>query len=116
MDNDSKLRLLYIEKMLNDTDEEHPLTNAEIMQILEEKYGITTHRTTIPSDIDLLIKSGMEIEIIESKPKKYYLNDYARTFTLPELKILVDSVASFKFITKNKSDELKEKIVTLCTP
>lgn len=116
MDNDSKLRLLYIEKMLNDTDEEHPLTNAEIMQILEEKYEITTHRTTIPSDIDLLIKSGMEIEIIESKPKKYYLNDYARTFTLPELKILVDSVASFKFITKNKSDELIEKIVTLGTP
>ena len=116
MDNDSKLRLLYIEKMLNDTDEEHPLTNAEIMQILEEKCGITTHRTTIPSDIDLLIKSGMEIEIIESKPKKYYLNDYARTFTLPELKILVDSVASFKFITKNKSDELIEKIVTLGTP
>lgn len=116
MDNDSKLRLLYIEKMLNDTDEEHPLTNAEIMQILEEKYGITTHRTTIPSDIDLLIKSGMEIEIIESKPKKYYLNDYARTFTLPELKMLVDSVASFKFITKNKSDELIEKIVTLGTP
>jgi len=102
--------------MLNDTDEEHPLTNAEIMQILEEKYGITTHRTTIPSDIDLLIKSGMEIEIIESKPKKYYLNDYARTFTLPELKMLVDSVASFKFITKNKSDELIEKIVTLGTP
>ena len=116
MDNDSKLRLLYIEKMLNDTDEEHPLTNAEIMQILEEKYGITTQRTTIPSDIDLLIKSGMEIEIIESKPKKYYLNDYARTFTLPELKMLVDSVASFKFITKNKSDELIEKIVTLGTP
>lgn len=116
MDNDSKLRLLYIEKMLNDTDEEHPLTNAEIMQILEEKYGITTHRTTIPSDIDLLIKFGMEIEIIESKPKKYYLNDYARTFTLPELKMLVDSVASFKFITKNKSDELIEKIVTLGTP
>ena len=116
MDNDSKLRLLYIEKMLNDTDEEHPLTNSEIMQILEEKYGITTHRTTIPSDIYLLIKSGMEIERIESKPKKYYLNDYARTFTLPELKILVDSVASFKFITKNKSDELIEKIVTLGTP
>ena len=116
MDNDSKLRLLYIEKMLSDTDEEHPLTNAEIMQLLEEKYGITTHRTTIPSDIDLLIQSGMEIEIIDSKPKKYYLNDYARTFTLPELKMLVDAVASFRFITKSKSDELIEKIVTLGTP
>ena len=116
MDNDSKLRLLYIGKMLQDTDEAHPLTNAEMMQLLEEKYGMTTHRTTIPSDIELLIKSGMEIEIIKSKPKKYYLNDYARTFTLPELKMLVDAVASFKFITKKKSDELIEKIVTLGTP
>ena len=116
MDNDSKLRILYIKKMLGDTDEEHPLTNAEIMRILEEKDGITTHRTTIPSDIDLLIKSGMEIEVIESKPKKYYLNDYSRIFTLPELKMLVDAVASFKFITKKKSDELIKKITSLGTP
>lgn len=57
MDNDSKLRLLYIGKMLQNTDEEHPLTNADMMQKLEKKYGMTTHRTTIPSDIDLLIKS-----------------------------------------------------------
>ena len=69
MDNDSKLRLLYIEKMFNDTDEEHPLTNAKMMQLLEERYGITTHRTTIPADINILIKSGMEIEVIDSKPK-----------------------------------------------
>ena len=116
MDNDSKLRLLYIEKMLQETDEAHPLTNAEMMQLLEERYGITTHRTTVPSDIDLLIKSGMEIEVIESKPKKYYLNDYARTFSLPELKMLVDAVASSKFITKKKSDELIDKITTLGTP
>ena len=116
MDNDSKLRLLYIEKMLRDTDEAHPLTNAEMMQILADQYGISTHRTTVPADIDILIKSGLEIEIIESKPKKYYLNDYARTFSLPELKVLVDAVASAKFITKKKSDELIEKIVTLGTP
>lgn len=116
MDNESKLRLLYIGKMLQETDEAHPLTNAEMMQILEEKYGMTTHRTTIPSDIGLLIKSGMEVEVIESKPKKYYLNDYSRIFSLLELKMLVDAVASFKFITKKKSDELIEKIITLGTP
>lgn len=86
------------------------------MRLLEEKHGITTHRTTIPSDIDLLIKSGMEIEVIESKPKKYYLNDYARMFSLPELKMLVDAVASSKFITKKKSDELIEKIAALGAP
>lgn len=116
MDNDSKLRLLYLEKMLQNTDEAHPLTNAEMMRLLEEKHGITTHRTTIPSDIDLLIKSGVEIEVIDSKPKKYYLNDYARAFSLPELKMLIDAVASSKFITKKKSDELIEKIAALGAP
>lgn len=116
MDNDTRLRLLYIEKMLQDTDEQHSLTNADIMQILEEKYHITTHRQTIAADIDLLIQSGMEIEVTENKPKKYYLNDYARTFSLPELKMLVDAVASSKFITKSKSDNLIKKISTLGTP
>lgn len=116
MDNDTRLRLLYIEKMLQDTDEQHSLTNADIMQILEEKYNITTHRQTIAADIDLLIQSGMEIEVTENKPKKYYLNDYARTFSLPELKMLVDAVASSKFITKSKSDNLIKKISTLGTP
>ena len=116
MDNDTRLRLLYIEKMLQDTDEQHSLTNADIMQVLEEKYHITTHRQTIAADIDLLIQSGMEIEVTENKPKKYYLNDYARTFSLPELKMLVDAVASSKFITKSKSDNLIKKISTLGTP
>ncbi len=116
MDNESKLRLLYIEKLLQKTDEAHPITNADIIRFLEEKYGISSHRTTIPSDINLLIQSGMEIEVIDSKPKKYYLNDYARTFNLPELKVLVDAVASSKFITKKKSDDLIGKIITLSTP
>ena len=52
----------------------------------------------------------------DPKPKKYYLNDYSRTFTLPELKMLVDAVASSKFITKKMSDELIEKIIALGTP
>ena len=116
MDNESKLRLLYIERMLQNTDEQHPLTNAEMMKQLEDKHGITTHRTTVPADIALLIKAGMEIEVVDTKPKKYYLNDYARTFSLPELKMLVDAVASSKFITKGKSDELVGKISTLATP
>lgn len=116
MDNGSKLRLLYIEKMLQDTDEQHPLTNSEMMSILADQYGISTHRTTIPADIDLLIKAGMEIETIGSRPKKYYLNDYARCFSIAELKMLIDSVESSKFITKTKSEALVEKITSLAPP
>ena len=51
MDNDSKLRLLYIEKMLQNTDEAHPLTNAEMMQILEEKYGMTNEQAYLLNGI-----------------------------------------------------------------
>lgn len=116
MDNDAKLRLLYIEKMFQDTDENHPLTINQITQKLETEHNMPAYRTTISGDIDLLIQSGVEIEITETKPKKYYLNDYARPFSLPELKMLVDSVASSKFITKAKSDELIKKITALGTP
>lgn len=116
MESDARLRLIYLQKILSETDESHPLTHPEIMQRLQDEYGITAHRMTFNTDIELLIKSGMEIEVIDSKPKKYYLNDYARTFDLPELKMLVDAVSSSKFITKAKSDELIKKIETLATP
>ena len=116
MENDGKLRLLYIEQMLQETDEQHPLTIKDISDKLEEKHGITAHRTTIPVDIELLKKSGMEIEITETRPKKYYLNDFARPFSLSETKLLLDTISSSKFITKQKSEELEKKILELSTP
>lgn len=116
MDNTNKYRLLYIQKLLQNTDEQHPLTNAEMTQMYEDEFGVSVHRTTIPEDIEVLIESGMEIEVENTRPKKYYLNEYAREFTTPELKLLVDAVASSKFITKSKSDELIEKITKLASP
>ena len=48
MDNDAKLRPLYLAKILYEmTDEDHYLTTAQLIQILEEKYGIKSHRQTI---------------------------------------------------------------------
>ena len=55
MDNTAKLRPLYLAKILYEkTDEEHYLTTAQLAQILEEQYGITSHRQTIKADIELL--------------------------------------------------------------
>ena len=63
MDNSAKLRPLYLAKILYDkTDEEHYLTTAQLAQILEEQYGITSHRQTIKADIELLKQFGLEIE------------------------------------------------------
>ena len=45
MNNDSKLRPLYLAKILYEqTDEEHYLTTVQLINILEEKYGINRVR------------------------------------------------------------------------
>ena len=112
MDNTAKLRPLYLAKILYEqTDEEHYLTTAQLMQILEEQYGISAHRQTIKADIDLLKQFGLEIEEVKSVQNRYNL--YGRQFDIPELKLLIDAVESSKFITAHKSQELVEKLSRL---
>lgn len=114
MDNEAKLRPLYLAKILYEqTDEEHYLTTAQLMQILEENYGIKSHRQTIKAEIELLRQFGLEIEEVKSTQNRYNL--YGRYFDVPELKLLIDSVASSKFITHGKSEELVGKLSTLAS-
>jgi len=114
MDNDSKLRPLYLAKILHErTDEEHYLTTAQLIQILEEEYGIKAHRQTIKAEIELLKQFGLEIEEIKSTQNRYNL--YGRTFDTPELKLLIDAVESSKFITSTKSKELVGKLSGLAS-
>ena len=82
------------------TDENHQLTTAEIVNILEEKYNLTTHRTTIPTDIKILCDYGIDIITVKSSQNKYYIG--SRTLELPEIKLLIDAVQSSKFKTKKK--------------
>lgn len=112
MDNDAKLRPLYLAKILYEqTDETHYLTTAQLIQILEKDYGIKSHRQTIKTDIKLLKRFGLEIEEVKSTQNRYNL--YDRKFDTPELKLLIDAVESSKFITAGKSRELVDKISSL---
>ena len=112
MDNDSKLRPLYLAKILYEqTDEEHYLTTVQLINILEEKYGISAHRQTIKSEIELLRKFGIEIEEVKSVQNRY--NICSREFENSELKLLIDAVESAKFITAGKSKELVAKLSSL---
>lgn len=112
MNNDSKLRPLYLAKILYEqTDEEHYLTTVQLINILEEKYGISTHRQTIKSEIDLLRKFGLEIQEVKSIQNRY--NICSRDFENSELKLLIDAIESAKFITARKSTELVAKLSSL---
>ena len=112
MDNDAKLRPLYIAKILYEqTDETHFLTTAQLMRILEERYDIKSHRQTIKADIELLIRFGMDIQEVKSTQNRY--NIVSRMFDMAELKLLIDAVESAKVIPANKSKDLVAKISSL---
>ena len=112
MDKYAKIRLLHIAKILFEkTDEDHYLSTPQILEILEKEYGIPTHRTTIPADITTLQEFGMDIQTIRSAQTRYNL--LSREFDYAELKLLIDAVASSKFISKSKSEKLTAKIATL---
>lgn len=100
-----KLKLLYLrDYLLRNTDEQHPVTMKQIIAYLNQN-DIPAERKSIYADIELLRTYGMDI-IQESG--NYYVG--SRYFELPELKLLVDSVQSSKFITYRKTGSLIKKI------
>ena len=114
MDKEAKIRPFLLAKVLYErTDEEHYLTTAQLMEILEKEYGIKTHRQTIPSDIEILRSFGMDIQDVMSAQKRYNL--VSREFDLAELKMLIDAVESAKFISRKKSEQLVKKLSGLAS-
>ena len=110
---DSKLRLLYLMRyLLRETDEAHP---AGIADMLEElgRYGITANRKTVYDDLEALKLFGLDLVSTKSHSTGYYVA--SRDFELPELKLLVDSVQSSKFITQKKTLSLIRKIEGLAS-
>ncbi|MBE6887210.1 MAG: WYL domain-containing protein [Ruminococcaceae bacterium] len=109
MEKDNKKRLMLMQEVLEKySDEEHPLTTAQIIRILDEEYGMKIHRTTVGKDIADLIEMDVDVQCTRSTQNRYFIG--TRYFELPELKLLVDAVASSKFITEKKSHELIAKL------
>ena len=109
-----KLKIIYImEYLLKNSDEDHAVTTSQIIAYLKS-HDITAERKTIYSDIDALRDFGLDIiQVSEGNNHGYYVA--RRDFELPELKLLVDSVQSSKFITHKKTLSLIKKIEKLAS-
>ena len=60
---ETKPRILYLKKILEErTDEEHPLSTTQLINILNDEYGISAHRTTVTKDIAALQEFGSSLE------------------------------------------------------
>lgn len=107
--NKQRLKLLYLMKIFSeDTDDEHMLTLSQIISKLKA-YGVDVERKTLYQDFAILRDFGFDIVSVQTQ-RNYYYHIGNRQFELPELKLLVDSVQSAKFITKKKSNALIRKL------
>ena len=111
-DNYRKVKLLkLIELLRQHTDEQNPMTTAQICVAMGE-MGIPCDRRIITQDVANLNELGYEVMCqMIGHEKAYYVAD--RNFSVPELKILIDAVHASSFITERKSEELIEKIAAL---
>ena len=101
-----KLKLFHLADILkNETDENHAISMAEIIEKLADK-GISAERKSLYNDISLLTDYGIIIE--KTSDHHYYVAE--RDFELAELKILVDIIESSQFLTVKKSRALTKKL------
>lgn len=111
-DNYRKVKLLKLLELLRQrTDEQHPMTTNQVCAAMGE-MGIPCDRRIVTQDVAALNELGYEIMVTTvGHEKGYYIED--RSFSVPELKILIDAVQASSFITEKKTRELIEKIAAL---
>ena len=107
-----KLKLLYLKQFFEEkTDEDHPASMADIRAYLKA-HGVEAERKSIYADLDALADYGIEVRDDEHEhSKSYKLQE--REFELREVKLIIDSVASSKFLSEKASNSLIKKLGTL---
>lgn len=98
------------------TDENHRLSQAEIVEKLKTEYNMEVDRKSIRPNILSLINFGYDIEYSEIERNKstmlsdFYLN---REFTDEELRLVIDGLLFSKYLPYNQCKRLIEKIEAL---
>ena len=112
----NKSRVLYLLRYLQcHSDEEHPVSTAEIRQELAGK-GCPVTAETLRDDIRMLREAGFDILVNESSGLSTTYAWVDRAFDTAELQILIDAVASARFIPLSKSKKLIEKLADMAGP
>lgn len=111
---DNKERLLRLMTIFTqETDEDHELSLDEIILRFKQIYGpdVKLNKNSLKDDINHLINHSFDVTINQEKDglPKYYSHQY-RLFELHELRMLIDAVVSAKFITKQETRQLIDKI------
>ena len=104
------LNILILDILRKYSDEEHHLTQQEIIRKLKSEYGVeSTDRRTVRDNVQSLVDMGYGIE--NEGDDGYYM--YEREFDDAELRLLIDSVLFSKTISDTAAKRLIEKLKSL---
>ena len=102
--NKKMLNMLILEILQKYSDEEHSLTQQEIIRLLDKNYGMECDRRSVKNNVLSLREMGYDI----SMEKGYRL--LSRDFDDSELRILIDSVLFSKSISTRQAKGLIDKL------
>lgn len=105
---DKAIMLCTLKLLSEYSDEDHILSMKEIREKFNANYGLNPDRRTIYSAVEALGDMGYDISAFEENGKGYYLRE--RTFEEAEVKLLVDAVSAFPYISERHTREISEKL------
>ena len=102
--NKKMLNMLILDILKEYSDEEHRLSQQEIIRILNREYGMACDRRSVKNNVEYLKELGYDI----SMEKGYYLAE--REFEDSELRLLIDAVLFSKGISNRQAKDLIGKL------
>ena len=97
-DTGSKMSIMRIvQVLLRESDREHPLTQQEILDFMEKKYGMTVSRKSISRNLNRLKEAGLPVmcrevaRVVNGKEVPLSVDWYwDHVLSQDELKVLID--------------------------
>ena len=123
-ENGKKTIILYILQILRKyTDEDHTMTQQQIMEKLQSDYGLEVNRTTVRRNLEDLIDAGYDIQYTEvvrshtdrktgEKEENIILTDlfYQHDFTESELRMVIDGLLFSRSVPYKQRKQLIDKL------
>ncbi len=110
---DRKFRMLRVKQILeSETDKSHSITMSQLLEFMNEEND--KDRRTLYEDVRDLEYLGTKVKISKGyAPPR--LNVEERLFSISELKLMIDAVASSKFLTQSATQEIIAKLKQFCS-
>lgn len=105
------ISICLLEVLREYSDSNHILSMSEIIQRIDNRYGLTPDRRTIYSALETLTELGYDVSMYKENGKGYYLRD--RQLEPSEAHLLSDAICTFPFISERQTAQLMKKIHSL---